>query len=129
MDEADTAEAVEGRGLAGGANLGARRPVTLISAERWAELMTELGADVDPAARRANLMLSGIDLCESRGKRIRIGKVELLIVGETRPCERMDEALPGLQDAMRARWGGGAYAEVIRGGTIRRGDAVELFES
>ena len=49
----------------------------------------------------------------------------LLIGGETRPCERMEEAHAGLQEAMKTRWGGGAWAQVEQGGTIGLGDEVE----
>ena len=49
----------------------------------------------------------------------------MTINGETRPCEQMEEAHPGLQAAMRERWGGGAFAEVLDGGEIRVGDDVE----
>jgi len=48
----------------------------------------------------------------------------LLVNGETRPCEQMEEAQAGLQALMRERWGGGAFAEVVEGGEIRVGDAA-----
>ena len=37
----------------------------------------------------------------------------------------MEEACSGLQVAMRERWGGGVFAEVIEGGEIRAGDPAE----
>jgi MOSC domain-containing protein YiiM len=113
-------------GVAG--NKPQQRPVTFIAQERWAELMDQMNADLDPATRRANVMLSGIDLIESTGKTIRIGDVELIVRGETRPCRQMEAALPGLEEAMRDRWGGGAWTEVVAGGTIRVGDAVTISD-
>ena len=125
MDPAERAILVAGRGITGNADRGGRRQVTLIDLERWHELMDRLGSDLDTSARRANLVLDSLDLFDARGKTLRIGGTRLRILGETRPCERMDEALPGLQAAMRERWGGGAYAEVIEGGEISVGDTVE----
>jgi MOSC domain-containing protein YiiM len=112
------------RGLRGSANYDGRRHVTIISAERWQEMMDVLGADVDPSARRANLLVSGLDLAETRNRTLRVGACLLEIGGETRPCERMDQARTGLQAVMSERWGGGAWARVIAGGTIHVGDEV-----
>ena len=123
MDHAETVTLDE-KGLIGNADRGGFRPITLISNERWHELMTEVGASLDLPARRANLIVSGVDLENSRGKTLRIGACRLRIGGETRPCELMEEAAAGLQDAMRSRWGGGAYATVLDGGAIAVGDTV-----
>ena len=131
MDPTDAATMVEGQGLAGSATFGSHRQVTIIALERWRKLMGELDADLDPSTRRAELLVSGIDLERSRGRMLAVGPCVLLVGGETRPCERMEEALPGLQAAMSERWGGGVWAEVIRGGEVRISDSVswhaELF--
>ena len=124
MDPQDRAELEPGRGLVGNADRGGRRQVTLLGFERWAELMNEVGASLEPQARRANLVVTGIELENTRGRVLRIGPCRLRIGGETRPCEQMEEAAAGLQTAMRQRWGGGAFAEVLDGGTIAVGDAV-----
>jgi len=124
MDPVECATLEAGRGLVGSANYGGRRHVTIISAERWSELMAVLDADIDASARRANLLVSGIDLVDSRDRTLLVGSCRLRIGGETRPCERMEEEHAGLQEAMRARWGGGAWATIETGGEIRNGDAV-----
>ncbi len=124
MDGVNRATLITGRGIVGNANQGGRRQVTILSREKWLALMAQLSADLEPRARRANIVLSGIDLENSRGRILRIGACRLRVRGETRPCEQMEEALSGLQAAMRPHWGGGAFAEVIDGGEITVGDDV-----
>jgi len=126
MDERSTATLIARRGIVGNADQGGKRQVTIVDEARWNELMEQLGADADPRERRANLLVRGIDLMDTRGRLLRIGPAALRIVGETRPCERMDEVWPGLQEALRHRWGGGVFAEVIEGGDIAVGDLVRL---
>jgi hypothetical protein len=41
------------------------------------------------------------------GRSSKIGNVRVRIYGETRPCEQMEMAAPGLQAAMTVPFGGG----------------------
>ncbi|MEW6319700.1 MAG: MOSC domain-containing protein [Acidobacteriota bacterium] len=124
MDEADRVATVAGRGLAGNANQGGTRQVTIITAERWRAVTAGLGARPDPAVRRANLMVSGVDFTDARLKVLRVGGCRIRILGETRPCEQMDQAADGLKRAMSQPWGGGAFGEVLDDAEIAVGDPV-----
>lgn len=124
MDAVERATLRAGRGLVGNADQGGRRQVTIIARRRWDGVNEALADDVDPALRRANLLVAGIDLDRTRGRTLRVGSCRLLIRGETRPCEQMDAARPGLRGALQPAWAGGAFAEVLDDGEIAVGDAV-----
>ena len=125
MDARHEATLVAGKGLAGDVSKGGRRQVTLLSATDWRRLTAHLSPAPEPAVRRANLLVDGVDLHACRGRILRVGTARIRILGETRPCHQMDEACPGLQAALSPPWGGGAFGEVIGGGDIALGDAVE----
>jgi MOSC domain-containing protein YiiM len=128
MDPVAEARVLEGQGVSGSVDRSRRRQVTLLTLEAWQQCMTELGATLEPAARRANLLVSGIDLTNTRNRVLRVGEARLLIGGELTPCERMEQALPGLQAALRPDWRGGVFAQVVGGATIRVGDPVHWVD-
>ena len=128
MDPVARAVLRAGAGLVGNADQGGRRQVTLIEQEAWNEATALVGTLVDPSARRANLLISGLRLEGSRGRILRIGTAELEINGETRPCERMDEAQPGLRSALQPSWRGGVFAAVLNDAEIAVGGPVEWLQ-
>jgi MOSC domain-containing protein YiiM len=121
-----SATLVAGQGLAGNVWQGRTRQVTVIEREVFERLRASLDPAVDPSMRRANLMVSGVRLEGVRHQSLWIGSCQIELVGETRPCELMDEAFPGLRKALDPAWGGGAYGKVLVGGEIRVGDEVRL---
>jgi MOSC domain-containing protein YiiM len=126
MDSQERATLVAGRGLAGNANQGGLRQVTILSKETWERISGAVSDGMDPARRRANLMVSGVDLAHSRGRILRIGSLRIRIAGETRPCEQMDAAAQGLRAGLSEPWGGGVFGEVLDDGDIAVGDHVAL---
>jgi MOSC domain-containing protein YiiM len=126
MDPAPRVRVVAGKGIVGNANQGGKRQVTIVSNRHWGEVTAPLGDVPDPRLRRANLLVSDIDFADARGKILTIGTVRIRIYGETRPCEQMEDAVPGLRSAMSVPWGGGAFGEILDDGEIAVGDAVTL---
>jgi MOSC domain-containing protein YiiM len=107
------------------------RQVTLLAAEDWQAAL----ADLDPAkgatdlawtARRANLLIEGLELPAASGAGLAIGPVRLEVTRPVFPCTRMLEAHPDLMRALARGWRGGVASRVLNGGTIELGDPVVI---
>jgi len=104
-----------------------RRQVTVLSASAWVEACSLANTDQPWWTRRANLLVDGVDLRFSAGAVLCLGDdIELLITGELEPCERMDEASPGLKLALAEDWRGGVACRVQRGGRLAVGAMARL---
>ena len=124
MEPVSEARLVAGKGLEGNVDRGGYRQVTILDADAWEAATREIGVDVNPAARRANLLVRGVDLSETANRVLRIAGCRIRIRGETLPCDRMEDAAPGLQAALAPDWRAGAYGMVLDGGPLALGDAV-----
>lgn len=104
-----------------------RRQTTVISLQAWDAACAELGVtDLPWTTRRANLLVDGIDLQGKIGYELKLGDVVLRINGETRPCEVMEQAYPGLKAALTPEWRGGVICRVMRSGEVTVGCEVVL---
>lgn len=104
------------------------RQVTVLSLEAWRDACAALGMELPWTTRRANLLVEGIRFSRaSVGDLLRIGALELEIVKETDPCQRMDAAQPGLKAALRPDWRGGVCCRVRKSGHVSVGDEVEVI--
>lgn len=117
----------------GKGGLRGRRQITLLSHEQWGEALAVLGRSDNWWTRRANLCIG-----EHRfgpgdvGKRIIFEhggpRVVLEITGETAPCERMNQEIPGLRSALAPDWRGGITCRVIEGGVVVVGHDASIVQ-
>jgi MOSC domain-containing protein YiiM len=112
-------------GVAG--ETGRGRDVTFVAVEAWTAACRALGVSVPWTARRANVLVSGLDLPSLHGREVGVGEAVVEIRGETAPCQAMEEALPGLEAALGPEGRGGVHGRVIRGGRVRVGDPVRAL--
>jgi hypothetical protein len=129
----EAAEAVVGRGLRGDRYFDGRgtfggpgatgHEVTLIEAEALEALAAESGIALDPGDARRNVVTRGVDLNALAGRRFTIGEVEIVGRRWCEPCAVLQRlTAPGVLRGLVHR--GGLRADIVRGGVIRRGDAV-----
>ena len=88
-------ELITGEGIRGDHTYGRMRHITLVFADDWQAATAELGQDVDPVGRRANVLLRGGDGLALVGRTVALGAARIEIRGETRPCPVMDQAVAG----------------------------------
>ncbi len=109
-----------------------RRGVTLLAREAWEAALADLAEagnaeDLPWTARRANLLIEGVELPRALGGVVKIGPVVLEITYPTTPCKRMDEAREGLMRALYPEWRGGVTCRVLDGGRVAIGDPVAVL--
>jgi MOSC domain-containing protein YiiM len=129
MDAVLEAALAEGQGLAKSVGRSKRRQVTILSQEDWRAALDEAGAEADPSGRRANILVVGLQLENTRGRVLLIGDARIAVGGELTPCERMEDVAPGLQAALRPHWRGGVFGQVLIGGAVHVGDTVRWIDS
>ena len=102
-----------------------KRQVSLMELGDWVAATGEVGVDAPWHARRANLLVDGLDLPQRGGAVLRIGETARLeVTMECDPCIRMEQVAPGLMAALLPDWRGGVLARVLSEGDIRVGDPI-----
>jgi MOSC domain-containing protein YiiM len=101
------------------------RQVSILNAETVNELAGR-GMPVTPGVLGENITVEGVAVMQlADGSRLRIGEAELEITGDRPSCREMLEVH---RDALKAMHGrAGKMARVVRGGTVRPGDPIELL--
>ena len=123
----ESIECITGEGLQGCVGGKAdHRQVTILSLAAWNEAQQEIGEQMEPIYRRANLLVDDIDFENSKEKILVIGDLTIELTGETKPCAQMEELHEGLRTAMKPKWRGGATGKVLNSCTIKIGDSAFL---
>jgi MOSC domain-containing protein YiiM len=117
---------------------GRRKAILLITIEGIDELVSQR-FPLFPGALGENLTTRGLDRRELRiGQRFRVGEAEIELVHLRTPCGTLDVYGRGIQASMfdaqaqagdpaSLLWGlSGFYASVVRSGTVRMGDFIDV---
>jgi MOSC domain-containing protein YiiM len=100
------------------------RDITLIEAEAVEGLARDTGIELTPAETRRNVVTRGVALNDLVGRRFTVGEVECVGRRLCDPCSHLEKLTqPGVLKGLVDR--GGLRADVVRGGRIAVGDAVQ----
>jgi len=102
------------------------RQVTIMTVEGWEAACQELDRNLHWTVRRANIIIEGVDLENTKGNLLKIGNFMLEITGELKPCYRMDEQKVGLTQALTPNWRGGVMCKILSEGVVNEQDEVTL---
>ena len=129
------AQAVAGKGLQGDRYFnelgtyshqpGSGRDVTLIEVEAIEALKRDYQIELDPGQSRRNVVTRDIPLNHLVGAEFTVGEVRLRGTRLCEPCAHLEKlTCKGVMRGMIHR--GGLRAEIVRGGALRVGDAIQL---
>lgn len=135
MRSVSEAQAVAGKGLEGDRYFsrlgtysdrpGTGRDVTLIELEAVEALKRDYQVELEAGRSRRNIVTRGVALNHLVDKTFKVGDAVLRGVRLCQPCAHMEKL--SAKGAMRGLiHRGGLRAEIVRGGMIRAGDAIEL---
>jgi MOSC domain-containing protein YiiM len=119
MEEIETADAIADYGFTacGHAKKSSKRQLLLVDKE------TLDAVDLRPGIIRENITTEGINVNGlGLGEQLRIGPVLLQVSAVCTPCDQLEKVRPGLRREIYGRRG--MLCQVLRGGTIRAGDAI-----
>lgn len=122
MEEIAAARIIENVGLEGCAHArpNGKRQVLLMDVETLHKF------ELVPGLIRENITTEGLDVnALPVGGRVRVGGVELIVSMPCEPCEQIEALRTGLQAAMVGQRG--MLCKVLRGGSVKVGDAIELL--
>ena len=132
MQSVNEVEAVKGVGLLGdrkanhtGNDPVPGREVTLVEAESLEMLARDHGISLPPGGTRRNITTRGVRLNDLVGKSFRVGEAVMTGVKLCEPCAHLQE-MTGKLVIKPLTHRAGLRAQLVSGGLIRTGDAVEL---
>lgn len=137
LEAVDQVRAVAGHGLEGDRKFrragmppdkdAPDRELTLIEAEAVEAAVREYGIELTPIEARRNVVTRGVALNHLVGRSFRVGEATLRGIRLCEPCGHL-EALTrqGVRKSLIHR--GGLRAQILDGGTIRLGDAIEAVD-